>query len=36
MNIDQLKKQYPIQIGINNPILRAKSKEIEKIDKKNN
>ncbi len=31
MNIDELKKIYPIQTWINNPILRKKSKEIKNI-----
>ncbi len=31
MNIEKLKKMYPLQIGINNPILRQKSKEIQVI-----
>jgi hypothetical protein len=32
MNIEILKKQYPIQTGANNPILRSKSKKIKNID----
>ena len=32
MNIEFLKKEYPIQTWINNPILRTKSKKIENID----
>ncbi len=31
MNIEKLKKMYPIQKGVNNPILRAKSQEVDLI-----
>lgn len=31
-NIEELKKSYPIQRWVNNPILRRKSEEVKKID----
>ncbi len=32
MNIEKLKKMYPIQVGVNNPILRKKSLPVTYVD----